>query len=334
MKRMQRVGSYLTKYADALVFDHFQEEYLKREGIYEYMKEVPIPVSAQDVVESHKTGGFHVINVARNMIRIIGINPEFPYVEQYLRYIRKYFNENVVEAVIRDGEERARQEQTEEALIYFRAALVMDPKQKYALFDYGLACRQLAENNEGASDEAYRGAMKADSIEAFEEVSGLYPEFAPPYYYLGYIYLNMGLYMKARLTFQMFLKLSESVSMDPQVLAQQRKEAAERVDQLKEPTKIESGINHVLAGRPELGAKILAPYVDGDYDLWWPLHYYLGVAYVEMGRMEDAADRFLRVLQLNPSHRETMKELAEIYEAKGDQTMSEKYRRKAELLSQ
>ena len=81
MKRMQRVGSYLTKYADALVFDHFQEEYLKREGIYEYMKEVPIPVSAQDVVESHKTGGFHVINVARNMIRIIGINPEFPYVE-------------------------------------------------------------------------------------------------------------------------------------------------------------------------------------------------------------------------------------------------------------
>jgi len=322
----------LTKYADELVFDQFREEYLKREGIDDFMKGVPVPMSAEDVVESHKNKGLNVMNVAKSMIRIIGINPEFPYVESYLRYIRKYFDQNIVSAVVRDGEQRAQKGRVEEALIYFRAAIIMDPKQKYALFDYGLACRQLAESDSG--DDAYRGALKADSIEAFEEVSGLYPDFAPPYYYLGYVYLNMGLYTKAQLTFQMFLKLSESLSMDPKALEEQRREAEERVEQLAEPVKIEGGINHILAGRPELGLTILEPYVGGAYDRWWPLHYYLGTAYVGTGQMDRAIARFQRVLQLNPSHGETMKELAEIYEAQGDRAMSETYRMQMELVKE
>lgn len=331
MNKTQRVGSYLKKYADGIVFDQFQKDYLKREGIEEFMKDVPVPMSTEDVIKSHKTGGLDVMSIAGEMIRIIGINPEFPYAESYLRYINKYFDKRIEEAVVRDGEERAQKGKTEEALIYFRAALAMNPKQKYALFDYGLACRQLSEEE---SDDAYRGALKADSIEAFEEASSLYPDFAPPYYYLGYVYLNMGLYTKARLSFQMFLKLSESLSMDPETLKKQRREAGERVNQLAEPVKIEGGVNHILAGRPELGLKILEPYIGGSYDQWWPLHYYLGTAYVGTGQIKKAIERFQRVLQLSPSHGETMKELADIYEAQGNHAMSEKYRMKMKLVKE
>ena len=90
MEKWSRVGSYLEKYADALVFDQFQEGYLKREGIYEFMKDVPVPMSTGDVVDFHTQKGLDVMNVVKNMIRIIGINPQFPYVEGYLKYIRKY----------------------------------------------------------------------------------------------------------------------------------------------------------------------------------------------------------------------------------------------------
>lgn len=348
-EKSERVGSYLTKYAEEFVFDQFQESYLKRERIGEFMGGVPIPLKAQDVVDFHSQKGLQVLNVAQNMIRVIGINPKFQYADSYLRYIRKYFDANIVEAVIRDGEQRADKGKVEEALIYFRAALVMDPRQRFALYDYGVACRRLYEGGaaeigpgetEGELPEAYRGALKADSIETFEELASLYPAFYPAYYYLGYIYLNMGLYTKAQLSFQQYLQLSqpETVSedcrnlMSEEVLAEQQKEVRERVKQLEEPVRIEGGINHILAGRMEPGILILEPYVGSTFDAWWPLHYYLGVAYVGAGQIDEAIARFRQVLQLCPSHTETMEELAAIYEARGDNVMCEKYRNKIALI--
>ncbi|MBO5666316.1 MAG: tetratricopeptide repeat protein, partial [Firmicutes bacterium] len=239
-------------------------------------------------------------------------------------------DQNIVEAVIRDGEQRAQEGAVEEALIYFRAALILDPKQKYARYDYGLATRQLADVE--SDDDAYRGAMKADSIEAFEQLSVDHPDFAPTYYYLGYIYLNMGLYTKARLVFELFMKLSEGAEED--FLKEQRTEIKERIQQLVEPEKIEAGINHILTGHPEFGIAALEPYVGGNYDQWWPLHYYLGIAYAELEQVDKAIERYLRVLQLNPSHAETMQELADLYDAKGDTVMGEKYRNKIKLVKE
>ena len=135
MKQWGRVGSYLEKYADSLVFDQFQEGFLKREKIDMFMRQVPVPMRPEDVVSFHTQKGLDVMRVAQNMIRVLGINPSFPYAQSYLRYIRMYFNENIAEAVVKDGEQRAREGNVEEALIYFRAALVMASQQKNALFD-------------------------------------------------------------------------------------------------------------------------------------------------------------------------------------------------------
>ena len=73
MEKWSRVGSYLEKYADDLVFDQFQEGYLKREGIDGFMKDVPVPMSTGDVVDFHTQKGLDVMNVVKNMIRIIGM---------------------------------------------------------------------------------------------------------------------------------------------------------------------------------------------------------------------------------------------------------------------
>lgn len=361
LKQPGRVGSYLTKYADSLVFDQFQDKYLRREGLADFMRGVPVPLRTEDVVDFHGKQGLQVMNVAKNMIRIIGINPEFPYVEPYLKYIRKYFDSRVAEAVIHDGEQRAQRGDTEEALIYFRAALLLCENNPYALYDYGLACRKLYEAGEEGTQqeeapllpEAYRGALKADSIQAFEELAVSCPDFFPAYYYLGYIYLNMGLYTKAQLAFQTFLQLSKQegpggdgagqaktvagdadmhIPVEPGVLAQQRIEVQQRIDQLSVPVCIEGGINHILAGRLDAGLRILEPCCGGPCDQWWPLHYYLGIAYAQSGRSDLAEAQFRRTLQLSPSHTQTMQELVNIYEARGDRDMSEKYRNKIALI--
>ena len=87
-----------------------------------------------------------------------------------------------------------------------------------------------------------------------------------------------------------------------------------------------------MAGRYEKGLQILEPFLSSRFSAWWPLHYYLGVAYRESGRTEDAKERLKQALRLNGSHLETMQELLDIYRAEGDEANVEKYSRKIRMV--
>ena len=129
--------------------------------------------------------------------------------------------------------------------------------------------------------------------------------FAQGYYYLGYAYLNLGLYAKADITWREFHDVSASNNKD-------KKEIRKRLDQITEPRQIEAGCNEITAGKYEDGISLLEPFLSSRFNDWWPLHYYLGVAYEMTGRRSEAVSAFRKVLQLNGSHLETMKELMSI----------------------
>jgi Flp pilus assembly protein TadD len=134
------------------------------------------------------------------------------------------------------------------------------------------------------------------------------------------MYLNLGLYMKAKLAWGEYLKNGR--------IMKDRREIKKRLEQIAEPVEIEKGYNAVLAGRWAKGIEILEPYTEGPYQDWWPLWYYLGVAYVRTGRTEEAEAAFKRALQGSPRHIESMEELAGIYEKSGDKAGAKKYREK------
>ena len=102
--------------------------------------------------------------------------------------------------------------------------------------------------------------------------------------------------------------------------------------QLEQPISIEKGCNAVLAGRWREGLDILEPFLDTKFKGWWPLHYYLGVAYARTGSNAKAVASFKRVLGINGSHLESIKELADLYALSGDKENERKYRKKAELI--
>ena len=209
-----------------------------------------------------------------------------------------------------------------------------------ARFAYALACRDLylAASLEGRGEDVdYIGRFKAESIENFERLSLDYPEFAPSYYYLGYAYLNMGLYKKAELCFREFLRRADEGDEGPDAhggydVESWKEEVGAQLAQLDHPVVLEEGCNAVLAGRWEDGIVILEPYLETDYAAWWPLSYYLGIAYAKADRPEEAVTRFRHALGLNPSQRDCMEELAEVYEFLGEAEKAEKYRRKLEIL--
>lgn len=320
-KRYDRVGQYLKCYLDDFVFDEFSDVFLEKLGLKELMKGVPVPLRKSDVEQFKGGQGLKTSGIAENMIWIMGIDPKFKYIEHYLAFLLKLYNYKALEDMLKKGENAAKKDDFDNACIHFRACLCMKPDYVHAMYNYARVCREMYSKG---GDEEYVGNFKAESIHYFEILTEVHPDFAYSYYYLGYAYLNLGLYAKADIVWRQFLEKVET--------SEDKAEVVERLKQLEGPIKIESGCNDIMAGRYEGGISKLEPYLDSQFKTWWPLPYYLGVAYSNVGELKEAVSCFKKVLGLNPSHTETMQELVDIYSVEGDEENKKKYSEKIELI--
>ena len=319
--RPDRVAPYLVHRMADFTFDEFSDEYLTRTGLKEKLSGVQIPLREEDREAFKKPDGLKSNIIAENMARVLGIDPKFKHREVYVSFIEFLFGQKAVDNMTRKAKDHADREDYEDSCIYFRAALVIKFNDLPAMYGYARILRQLYTDSD---KEDYIGNMKAECLHYFELTTEFYPRFDMAWYYLGYMYLNMGLYVKAKLVWDHYLKFGR-VSKD-------RREISKRLSQLKDPIEIEKGYNAVLSGRWSKGLDILEPYKDSRFNDWWPLWYYLGVAYSRTERPDEAEDSFKKALKLSPRHIETMEELVEIYEGRGDKINAKKYRDKLNLV--
>ena len=320
MEKNDKIGEYLVHHLDKMLFDELSEEYLKKAEMLDILKNVPIPFKPEQIT----SGATSTLMIASNMAYVIGCDRKFKYRDNYLAYISRCFPHDFEKPLLNEGVKAAQNEDPETACIWFRAALQIAPDSQDALFLYARACKDAYENGDG---EDYIGTFKAESIRMFERLTINHPDFDQGYYFLGYGYLNLGLYTKAKLTFDEFMKISEEGEL--------RAEIAEVLDKLKDPCKIEGAINDITAGRYDKGVLELEPYTRDDrFSTYWPMWYYLGIAYREGGNIPEAERHFVTCLRYSPSNTDVMKELAEIYEESGDDIKAKKYRDKIELVEQ
>ena len=337
-----RISEYLVPHLKEYIFDELSDSYLEKAGIMDIMKDVPVPINLKDME------GLTVLKIAKNMSFVMGCDPTFDYVDNYIKYILRNFDERFSDALIGEGLDVAEKHDYDYACILFRAAILINPNNANAYYCYGRACKDAYELGE---DEEYVGRFKAEALEAFEVCTIKNPTFPDAFYFLGYAYLNMGLYIKTKLTFEEYIKLVEEALKDESLNSTVRidaentlKEIKDRVISLEEPCKIEEGYNLILSSRYEEGIKVLEKYKDGEYQAWWPLWYYLGVAYMSIGEdhekevgkieevseiaYEEAVKNFLEVLKLSPSNSEVMTKLVVLYDKLGDSEKKAKYENK------
>jgi tetratricopeptide (TPR) repeat protein len=319
--RPDRIGKYFKKYLSKFVFVEFGDEFLKGTKIESFMRGVPVPLRKKDVGEFAGGKGLMPNHIAENMTWVMGSDPQFKYDDAYIQYMLKMFNKNIVEQILKEGRNAAEIQDYDNACIHFRACLCVNPTYLHSMYSYAKVCRSMYEKS---NNKEYIGRFKAESMDYFELLTELHPRFAQAYYYLGYAYLNMGLYAKAEATWRLFLKTSR--------ISKDMKEIKNRIAQIKEPIRIEEGYTLILSGGYEDGIDILEPFLERKYKDWWPLHYYLGVAYLQMGRTGEAVARFKNVLAMNGSHLETMEELLAIYKSQGDKENITKFETKIKLI--
>lgn len=311
-----RIGEYFIPLLDDFLFDELSDNYLEKAGMKDILSGVPVPIRKTEL------SSLSTLAIAKNMAFIVGCDINFKHRDSYVEYIKRMFTDEFAKALINEGVEKAANQNFLTAIVNFRAALLIDPESVDALYCYGRACKDAYENGEG---EEYVGRFKAEALEAFEKLTLKKPDFDMGFYFLGYAYLNLGLYVKAKLTWESFLELSEN--------EEQKEEVREWLTKLEEPVKIEEGYNHILSGRYEEGIAVLSGYIEDDrFNNWWPLWYYLGVAHKAVGDVATAEEDFLQVLKLSPSNIETMEELVGLYEECGNAEKAEKYKSKIELV--
>ena len=335
-----RISKYLAPRIQNMMFAELSPDYLERTNATEILSGIPVPVGIEG---SDAKGAIDLKSIVLNMARVMGGDPLFLYADKYSDFIRHAVGENAVAMLVSEGAHSADMGDFEDACMLLRAALRLDPKSREALYLYARACKEAYETEasmaeDGMGDEERIGLFKAESSETFELLTMIHPDFAMGYYFLGYAYLNMGLYLKARLTWQDFLRLSsgsetEIHEMDDQLLASLREEISERVEELEEPVQIELGCNSIMGGDFAGGRDTLMKFTEGRYSQWWPLWYYLGVADASLGNADEAIADLKKVLTLSPSNTDAMDELVHLYEATGDAENASKYRNKIGIVN-
>jgi tetratricopeptide (TPR) repeat protein len=322
-RRPDRIKTFLEGHLKAFIFDEFSDEYLEATKLGSLMKGVPIPLRKDDLEAFASTKGLGVHILAENMARVIGVDPKFRHTGTYVAFIERFLGKKGVELIVKEARREAERELYEEACVHYRAALVLRPDDLSALYGYARVCRAMYSLSD---DPEYIGKFKAEALDYLELLTGLYPRYGQGWYYLGYMYLNMGLYSKAYMAWERFLPRSR--------LAKDRREIRMRMEQIQTPMEIERGYTAVMAGRWREGLSILSPFVDSAYKDWWPLWYYLGEAWLHTGKTQKAKDAYIKVLRLNGTHIESMEALMDLYESEGDAEKVEKYRKKIALLAQ
>lgn len=314
-----RIAEYLIpKIKSDYIFDELSDNYLERANITDILKGVPVPIKRTDF-ENMSTVG-----IARNMAFVMGSDINFKYRENYREYILRTFTKEFVMPLLNEGVDLAAKGEYLDACVMFRAAIILEPENKDAFYCYGRALRDAYENGDG---EEFIGKFKAESLEAFEKLTLKAPEFDMGFYFLGFAYINLGLYLKSKLTWDRFMELSGDAKL--------RKEVQELLNKLDDPCKIEEGYNCILSGRFEEGIAILSDYEeDIRFNNWWPLWFYLGVAYNHLDMPREAEKKLTKSLALSPSNVEVMEELVKTYEKSDNLEMIKKYQNKIKIVKE
>lgn len=318
-----RLAKYLAEHIKSYLFVEFSDEFMQKLGITDVAKDVRVPIDPRDLKRFAGGSGVSAAEIAGNMVIVVGCDPGFRYAEAYKKIMAKFFNERLPQDVLMAGVRAVNDRRMAEACIHFRAALFLEPDMKEAMYNYARVCREMYQDSE---DEEFIGMCKAESIEVFETLTEDYPDFDQPYFFLGYAYLNMGLYEKAGLAWEKFLPIAK----DPQAA----QEAAQRLREIAEPRRIESGCNAVISGRFAEGIGILSGFTASGYETWWPLHFYLGTAYEELGNYDNAEREYKRTLQLNAADTGSMDGLIRIYKSLGKTELAGKYEKKKRIVKE
>lgn len=291
------IDNYLRIKTEEIVFVELQPGKTVEINGFTVTDKLPLPILVKDMSSQVNLGSdadFSLSSFAEGMIRMLGIDSEFKHKEDYIAFLMAY-NKDLYKSILNKGFELVNKELMQEALIYFRAAYTLAPDHVDALYNYARCLEDIAVSN----DEMYTG-FSEEAFKLFIEMKELYPDHYLSYFHLGFHYSNSHDYRQANELWTQALKMEITDDI--------KKELAKQLKDNDAKMRFERGYEFIVEGHSEEGLELLLPLED-DYDDWWNLLFFIGLAYRQLERYEDAIEYFEKTLQYNTGHVDTMNEI-------------------------
>jgi len=303
-----KIEKYLLKKADELAFIT-----IKNDGDFK-LKGYNIPVGGLDVPiknevlvkgikENTAQNGINSMSIADAMIYIMGIDSKFKYNDEYKKFLGALEKNTNLDLRAYMGYMSRKYFEIGEytdSLIYLKCLISMYPDDIEGMYHYAIVCQELAQSYQKDSDNEGMNKFLLEALDKLEKVIALDESFALAYYHLGYHYYNQGQYIKAKVIWEEAIKLG----LDEDSIA----EIQDNIGKMDFKVQYEEGYSLVFQGRNEEGLEKLLP-LEAEHSDWWNLLFMIGLAYKNMGEIEDAKKYFERILILKPHQVDTMVEL-------------------------
>ena len=304
-----RIDKYLLKKTDELAFITVKKDAEFHLEGYEMPKDgLNVPIKNEVLVKGIKDNtaqeGLNSISIADAMIYIIGIDPEFRYNEEYKKFLyalEKKVNFNIRSYAGYMSRKYFELGETTDSLIYIKALVTLYPDDIEGLYNYAIVCQEAATAYQKDNDVKAMNDFLLEAVEKLEKIINMDESFALAYYHLGYHYYNQSQYIKAKVIWEEAMKLG----LDEDIIA----EIQENIGKMDYKVQYEEGYSLVFQGKFEEGLEKLLP-LEEEYSDWWNLLFIIGIAYKNMGEIDQARLYFEKILRIKPKQVDTLVELA------------------------
>lgn len=298
------IEKYLKKKLDDIVFINLKDnKKIQIKGTV-LDQSIPLPIPINEVVSRVKNTGeedkdISIFKIIQGMIYILGIDSGFKYNEIYKNFL-KSFDENIIKVILQQAFRLIEDNKKIDALICFKSCLYLEPNDIDSLYNYARCCEELSQE---FSDEFIKD-FEDEAIKCFENLTEIEPNFALPYYHLGFHYLNKKLYKKAQLIWEKSIEKGIDENKEAEVIS--------RIAEISHKIQYEEGYNLVLTGRPNEALDKLLP-LGEKYPEWWNLQFFIGLAYRHLSNFPEALKYLKKALIIRPKQVDILNEIGLCY---------------------
>ncbi len=164
------IDQYLIDLTDQLAFLNIEDEALV--GFENTPPDFVIPIFALDIKKMAQTSdGFSTSQIASAILFLLGVDKDFRFKQEYLVFLKNAIDRPESFAA-ELGMQKYDKKSYKEALVYLRAAMLIDPEQKYPLFNYGQIALEFARDTKSkrlAEDLTAEAAIAFEAVLALDE---------------------------------------------------------------------------------------------------------------------------------------------------------------------
>lgn len=288
-----KINDYFKKKTENLSFIELRDNSYVGINDYKIESNIPLPMLTSTLIKEVKAGEMRdeidMFYLIEGIVYLLGVDPKFKYIDEYKEILFAY-NPKIKDHIFYTGMKYMMEEESEKAMIYFRALLVIDERNVEALFNYGICLEEKAKKYFDLGEEEKGNTFLKDAVKHIETILDICPDYSLAHYKLGYYYRFYGEFLKAKLIWEDFMVLDED--------KYRKQEIREALDLIEDDSDYEEGCNLLFSGRYSAAIEKFINLKDG-YDNLWNLNYMLGLSYKGIGEIDNAIKYFMMALELN-----------------------------------